>query len=37
MDWFKENNKKVGDLVTTTIKEVMKSGVKVSVGNEKIY
>tara|TARA_B100000700_G_scaffold309385_1_gene388397 strand:+ start:531 stop:2261 length:1731 start_codon:yes stop_codon:yes gene_type:complete len=35
MDWFKENNKKVGDLVTTTIKEVMKSGVKVSVGSEK--
>ena len=37
IDWFKENNKKVGDIVTTTIQEVMKSGVKVSVGNDKRF
>ena len=37
MDWFKENKKKVGDIVTTTIQEVMKSGVKVSVGNDRRF
>ena len=36
-DWFKENNKKVGDVITTTVQEVMKSGVKVSVGNDKRF
>ena len=35
LDWFKENNKKVGDIITTRIHEVMKTGVKVSVDNEK--
>ena len=35
MDWFKENNKKVGDVITTTVIESMKSGVKVSIGNDK--
>jgi small subunit ribosomal protein S1 len=36
MNWFKENNKNIGDVVTTTVQEVMKSGVKVSVGNDKL-
>ena len=36
LNWFKENNKNVGDIVTTTVQEVMKSGVKVSVGNDKL-
>ena len=35
MDWFKENKKKVGDIITTRIHEVMKTGVKVSVDSEK--
>jgi small subunit ribosomal protein S1 len=35
MDWFKENKKKVGDIITTRIFEVMKTGVKVSVDPEK--
>ena len=35
IDWFKENNKKEGDIITTTIHEVMKTGVKVSIGNDK--
>ncbi len=35
LDWFKENNKKVGDIVTTTVQETMKNGVKVSVGNDR--
>ena len=35
MDWFKENNKKVGDIITTTVCEAMKSGIKVYVGNDK--
>ncbi len=35
MDWFRENNKKVGDVITTRVHEVMKSGVKVSVDKEK--
>ena len=35
LDWFKENNKKVGDIITTRIHEVMKTGVKVSIDNEK--
>jgi small subunit ribosomal protein S1 len=35
MDWFKENKKKVNDVITTRIHEVMKSGVKVSIDKEK--
>ncbi len=35
LDWFKENNKKMGDIITTRVHEVMKTGVKVSVDNEK--
>ena len=35
LDWFKENNKKVGDIITTRVHEVMKTGVKVSIDNEK--
>ena len=35
LDWFKENNKKVGDVITTRIHEVLKSGVKVSIDKEK--
>ena len=35
LDWFKENNKKVGNIITTRIHEVMKTGVKVSIDNEK--
>ena len=35
MDWFSDNNKKIGDIVTTTVVETNKSGVKVSVGNNK--
>ena len=35
LDWFKENNKKVGDVITTRIHEVLKTGVKVSIDKEK--
>ena len=35
MQWFDENGKKVGDVITTRIHEVMKSGVKVSIDKEK--
>ena len=35
LDWFKENNKKVGDIITTRIFEVLKTGVKVSVDQDK--
>ena len=35
LDWFKDNNKKVGDIITTRIHEVLKSGVKVAVDKEK--
>jgi small subunit ribosomal protein S1 len=35
MDWFEENKKKVGDIITTRIHEVMKTGVKVSIDNNK--
>ena len=35
LEWFKDNNKKVGDIITTRIHEVMKTGVKVSIDNEK--
>ena len=35
LDWFKENNKKVGDIITTRIHEVLKTGVKVSIDKDK--
>ena len=35
LDWFKTNRKKVGDIITTRVHEVMKTGVKVSIDNEK--
>ena len=35
MDWFKENKKKIGDVITTRVHEVMKTGVKVSIDNDK--
>ena len=35
LSWFKENNKKVGSVITTRIHEVLKSGVKVSIDKEK--
>ena len=35
LDWFKDNNKKVGDIITTRVHEVMKTGVKVSIDNDK--
>ena len=35
MDWFKDNNKKVGNVITTRIHEVLKTGVKVSIDKDK--
>ena len=35
MDWFKDNGKKAGDVITTRIHEVQKSAVKVTVDPEK--
>ena len=35
LSWFKENKKKVGDVITTRIHEVLKSGVKVAIDQEK--
>ena len=35
LDWFKDNGKKVGDIITTRIYEVLKSGVKVAIDQEK--
>ncbi len=35
LSWFEDNNKKVGDIITTRIHEVLKSGVKVAVDKEK--
>ena len=35
LDWFKENKKKVGSIITTRIHEVLKSGVKVSIDKDK--
>ena len=35
LNWFKENNKKVGDIITTRIHEVLKTGVKVSIDKNK--
>jgi small subunit ribosomal protein S1 len=35
LDWFKDNNKKVGDVITARIHEVLKTGVKVSIDKDK--
>jgi len=35
LDWFKDNKKKVGSVITTRIHEVLKTGVKVSIDKEK--
>ena len=35
MDWFKENSKNVGDVITTRIHEILKNGVKVSIDKNK--
>ena len=35
LEWFKDNNKKVGDIITTRVYEVLKTGVKVSIDPEK--
>ena len=35
LDWFKDNNKKVGDVITTRIHEVLKTGVKVAIDKDK--
>ncbi len=35
LSWFKDNNKKIGDVITTKIHEVLKSGVKVSIDKDK--
>ena len=34
-DWFKDNKKNVGDIITTRIHEVLKTGVKVSIDKDK--
>ncbi len=34
-DWFKDNGKKVGDIITTRVHEVLKTGVKVSIDKDK--
>ena len=35
LNWFKENNKKVNDVITTRVHEVLKTGVKVSIDKDK--
>ena len=35
LEWFKDNNKKIGDIITTRIHEVLKTGVKVTIDKEK--
>merc|ERR1711991_419683 len=35
LDWFKNNSKKIGDIITTRIHEVLKTGVKVSIDKDK--
>ena len=35
LDWFKENKKRAGDIITTRIHEVLKTGVKVSIDQDK--
>ena len=36
LDWFKDNRKKVGDIITTRIHEVSKTGVKVALDQDKM-
>ena len=35
LNWFEQNKKKVGDIITTRINEVLKTGVKVSIDKNK--
>ena len=35
MEWFNENGKKVGDIITTRIYDVLKTGVKVTIDKDK--
>ena len=35
LDWFKENKKALGDIITTRVHEVLKTGVKVSLDKDK--
>ena len=35
LEWFKDNNKKLGDIITTKVHEVLTTGVRVSVDKEK--
>jgi len=35
LDWFKDNKKKVGEIITTRVHEVLKTGVKVSIDKDK--
>ena len=35
LDWFKDNGKKVGDVITTRVHEVLKTGIKVAVDQDK--
>jgi len=35
MDWFKQNKKKIGSIISTKVVEVLKTGVKVAVDSEK--
>ena len=35
LDWFEDTNKKVGDIITTRVHEVLKTGVKVSIDKDK--
>ncbi len=35
LDWFKDNKKKVGDIITTRVQEVLKTGVRVSLDKDK--
>ena len=35
LEWFKDNNKRVGQIITTRIHEVLKTGVKVAIDKDK--
>ncbi len=35
LDWFKDNKKKVGSIITTRVHEVLKTGLKVSIDKDK--
>ena len=35
LEWFGDNKKKIGDIITTRIHEVLKTGVKVAIDKEK--